>query len=371
MDVPNDGNPLPVHLERVVLNEFTYPDKDDLSDITIPSPDRYHGNALSGFLTFAHLPGMQCFDPESFDEDYDIAIIGATYDTGVSYRPGARFAPLAMRAGGTKRLYQSTYSPYKPGFTLNDVKIVDCGDPPMSPIDNRIALDQLYRAQRAALKHSVTNELRSKTPRIVTIGGDHTITFPSLKAVYEKYGRVSVIHFDSHLDTIDPYHMNKNVTEYAALNHGTFLHWAHENGFLAKDQNVHAGLRGWYELDSDVQRDSKQGFARIMARDLDQLGVEGVVSLIKNRVGDNLVYISVDIDVLDPAFAPLTGTVEPGGWSSRELLSVIDGLLGLPVVGADVVEISPPYDSNDVTVEVGLEVVRSLLTLMASTDIAY
>ncbi|ODV87890.1 hypothetical protein CANARDRAFT_173781 [[Candida] arabinofermentans NRRL YB-2248] len=357
---------LPINLKRLTTSTVQYPDKDDTSDLFPGMSDRYHGNALAGFLTFAHTPmESHCFDSNSLESvEYDIAIVGAPYDTGVSYRPGARYGPDGIRSA-TRRL-GATYSPFRPGFNVfnNWAKIVDCGNAPMTPIDNRIALDQLYRAERASLKHMTTEKNPGKHPRIMTLGGDHTITFSAIRAAYEKYGKVSVIHFDSHLDTVDPYHMNKNVTDYAALNHGTFLYWAHRKGYLT-DTNMHVGLRGWYEEPDDPKRDTTQSkFSKILARDIDSIGITGIIEKIKQRVGESYVYITFDIDVLDPAHAMATGTVEPGGFSTREALQILDGLQGLNVVGADICEVSPPFDVSEVTTQTAGEVVRSLLALM-------
>lgn len=344
----------------------TLRDKDDISDITPGKSDRYLGNPLSGYLSFAHSPLINCYTE---NEKFDIAIVGATFDTGVSFRPGARFGPMGIRAV-TKRMSKDSVSPFRKNFELfKKINVVDCGDPPMTPIDNRVALDQLYRAERAILKNKSLNPKLSSIPRVLTLGGDHTITLSCLRAVYEKWGKVSVIHFDSHLDTIDPYHMDNNVTEYAALNHGTFLHWAAKRGLISNNSNVHVGLRGYYENVNDTLRDSTIGFQRIFARDIDHRGTQGIVEQIKNRVGKKMVYISVDIDCLDPGFAPGTGTVEPGGFSTRELLTILDGLEGIPVVGADIVEVSPPYDSSEITQEAASEISRSLLGLMAVRNV--
>lgn len=346
--------------------EIRYPDKDDITDIVSGRSDRYVSNPLSGFLSFAHLPLTNCF---SGDTKFDIGIVGATFDTGVSFRPGSRFGPLGIRMA-TKRMSSGSVSPFRKNFNLfKEGKIVDCGDPPMTPIDNRIALDQLYRAERAILKTESKSPNLSRFSRILTLGGDHTITLSCLRAVYEKWGKVAVIHFDSHLDTIDPYQMNENVTEYAALNHGTFFHWAAKRGLISESKNVHVGLRGYYENLNDTQRDSAIGFERIMSREIDDIGIAGIVKRIKDRVGDSKVYITVDIDSLDPSSAPGTGTVEPGGFSSRELLTILDSLEGLEVIGADVVEVAPPYDTNEITTMVASEVARSLLGLMVITPV--
>lgn len=156
------------------------------------------------------------------------------------------------------------------------------------------------------------------------------------------------------------------------MNHGTFLHIAHEEGLISNHSSIHVGIRAplssrW----SDLANDAKCGFDIVTARDIDDIGVKGIIKRIKERVGDGNVYISVDIDVLDPAFAPATGTAEPGGWTTRELLSIIDGLSGLKVIGADVVEVAPAYDNTgEITCIAAAEVARSLITLMVDSPVA-
>ncbi|KAJ0306319.1 hypothetical protein COL516b_004777 [Colletotrichum fioriniae] len=155
------------------------------------------------------------------------------------------------------------------------------------------------------------------------------------------------------------------LTYVRGLNHGTFLHIAHEE-HLILNTSIHAGIRApLIRRKGDLRNDVRCGFEIITARDLDKLGAQGVISKLKERVGDSRVYISVDIDVLDPAFAPATGTAEPGGWSTRELLTILDGLEGLSIVGADVVEVAPAYDNNgETTVLAAAEIAYSLIDLM-------
>jgi agmatinase len=144
-------------------------------------------------------------------------------------------------------------------------------------------------------------------------------------------------------DTWDPSILGGGISHYAGINHGTFLHIAHEEGLLHANTSLHAGMR--CPLDGGVMpalgNDARCGFSVIRARDIDKVGIQGVIEGIRKRVKGTKVYISVDIDVLDPAFAPATGTAEVGGWSTRELLSIIDGLSGLEIVGGDVVEVAP------------------------------
>lgn len=177
-----------------------------------------------------------------------------------------------------------------------------------------------------------------RPPRIITLGGDHTTTLPALRSTHAHWGPVSVIHFDSHIDTWDPSVIGGGLSHYAGVNHGTFLHIAHEEG-LVLNSSAHAGIRAPVaNRKYDLKHDRECGFRIVTAREIDKVGTEGVIKALRERVRGTKVYISVDIDVLDPAFAPATGTAEVGGWTTRELLTILDGLSGLEVVGADVGE---------------------------------
>ncbi|SCU78550.1 LANO_0A03290g1_1 [Lachancea nothofagi CBS 11611] len=340
-----------------------YPDDDLSSDLQL----------FSGIVSFAHVPMARCFEQRSSKKapKYDIAIVGAPFDTSVSYRPGARFGPNSLRQGS--RRLGGGYLPVRgfPGSKLRQLdpynagyKIVDCGDVPMTPFDNRIALNQLYRGQRAIYNKTTVKD-GLKVPKVITLGGDHTVTLMALRAAYEHNGPVAVIHFDSHIDTWDPRVLGGGITKTQSINHGTFLHFAHEWGYLAAEKSMHVGIRAPFIMKSDEKHDQDCGFEKIVARDFDILGFKEIVKKIKERVADLPVYITVDIDVLDIAVAPGTGTPEPGGLTSRELLTVLDGLEGLNVIGADVVEVSPAFDSNgEITSIVAAQVVDSFLGLM-------
>lgn len=346
-----------------------FPDNDDTTDILSRS-------LFGGIVTFGGFNGMSCFDPSSFNSPIDIAIVGAPFDTGTSYRPGARFGPEAMRLAAKRLLVGVTpvrgsksdsklrhVNPYD--RRTHNLSIVDCGDVPMTPFDNRYALNQLYRGQRAIHNHTTGNS-SFPLPKIITMGGDHTITLIALKLAYEKYGKVAVLHFDSHIDTWNPKVLGGGYSDYMSLNHGTFLHYAAENGYLETGKCFHLGLRAPYILpEYDIEHDKKCGFNTFTARDLDTLGVAKMVNQIKKTIGDLPVYISVDIDVLDPANAPGTGTMEIGGWTGRELLTILDALEGLNIIGADVVEVSPPFDTNsEVTSLAATAVIDSILGLI-------
>ena len=149
-----------------------------------------------------------------------------------------------------------------------------------------------------------TTPSKGHVPRIVVLGGDHTTTLSALRSTYDRFGAVSVIHFDSHLDTWDPKVLGGDLSQYAGVNHGTFLHIAHEEGLIL-NSSIHAAVRAPMVRDKeDLHNDQRCGFAVIKARDIDLIGAQGVIDALKKRVGDTRVYISVDIDSLDPAFAP-------------------------------------------------------------------
>lgn len=226
------------------------------------------------------------------------------------------------------------------------------------------------------------------------LGGDHTVTLAALRSTIDHWGVVNVIHFDSHIDTWDPTRLGGGITDYASVNHGTFLHIAHEEGLISNGSSIHAGIRAPLgSQHKDLDNDAQCGFQIITARDIDELGAKGVIKKLKERTGTGNVYITVDIDVLDPvsisyplppspkpnfdiqtdvrqAFAPATGTAEPGGWTTRELLTILDGLAGMNVIGADVVEVAPVYDNNgETTCLAAAEVARSLIGLMVAKPV--
>ncbi|KAK3623221.1 hypothetical protein LTR56_021701 [Elasticomyces elasticus] len=311
---------------------------------------------FSGISTFAHLPHTRCL--QNPDVEYDIAILGAPFDTAVSYRPGARFGPRAIRAASAR---QTSFRGYNPRAGLNPyqdwAKIIDCGDIPITPFDNGLALRQMTEAF-TNLAHSVapkdsaesTISYRRK-PKLLTLGGDHSIALPTLRALNKIYGNVAVVHFDAHLDTwhpakypsawVDP----NNPSEQSFFTHGTMFWVAHNESLILPNKSVHAGLRTRLSGIGDNEDDDTQGWVRIACDDIDDLGVKGVAERIMGHVGtETPVYLSIDIDVIDPGLAPGTGTPEPGGWTTRELIRVLRAIEGMNVVGADIVEVAPAYD---------------------------
>ncbi|KAM0285301.1 hypothetical protein ACHAQH_001490 [Verticillium albo-atrum] len=330
---------------------------------------KWGGVPFTGIGSFAHLKYIKCLTTPS--ELYDIAIIGAPFDTAVSYRPGARFGPRAIRQASAR---QTSFRGYNPRAGINPYQswatVLDCGDIPITPMDNGIALQQMTEAfaelgNRRPLSSSV------RRPKLVTLGGDHSLALPALRALREIYGQpIRVLHFDAHLDT---WHPSKYPSAWTPtpFNHGSMFWLAGTEGLLSNattGPSVHAGLRTRLSGTdaSDNDDDTAQNWVRIAADDMDDLGTAGVVSRIMETLGtEDPVYLSVDIDVLDPAFAPGTGTPEPGGWTTRELIRVLRGVEGLNVVGADVVEVSPAYQgAGEETALAAAQVVYEVLSSM-------
>ncbi|TRM59893.1 hypothetical protein BD626DRAFT_506782 [Schizophyllum amplum] len=327
----------------------------------------------SGPLSFGHMPYTRCLEDAS--AKFDIAVFGFPFDTTVSYRPGARFGPFGIRTAS--RWVHSTIYPLAWGKSPSELgaEIIDCGDVPLTPFDNEKALDQMESAYTTLLGRPVASDANATTitarsaslsldgrphPAIVTLGGDHTITLPILRSLSKYYGKISVIHFDSHFDTG---RMGNSSTKYERVMHGSYFSVAYEEGHMTNN-SIHGGIRQKMRDQSTIQQDEEVGFQVISAEDLDDYGLETVVSTIRSRVGDGPVYLSLDIDVIDPAFAPATGTPEAGGWTVREMKRIIRGLTGLNFVGADLVEVAPSYDNADVTSIVASDLVYDFLVMM-------
>jgi agmatinase len=294
----------------------------------------------AGPSTFAMLPRI---DEVS---DVDVAVVGVPFDAGVSYRPGARFGPSHVRE--SSRLLR----PYNPAVDVEPFaaqQVVDAGDIAANPFDIGAAIEQIENGAR---------DLLERAGRILTIGGDHAIALPLLRAMAARHGPVAVVHFDAHLDTWDTYFG-------AAYTHGTPFRRASEEGLVDRSGCLHVGTRGPLYAVQDLVDDAALGFQVVPSVEMDDLGARGVVERIRDRVGDRPVYVSVDIDVLDPAFAPGTGTPEAGGLTSRELLAVLRGFGDLDVVGADIVEVAPAYDHAQVTGIAASHVGYELLSAMA------
>jgi agmatinase len=295
---------------------------------------------FAGPATFARLPRR---------EDVgvcDVAVLGIPFDSGVTYRPGARFGPHGVRAAS--RLLRA----YHPGLDVQPFaaqQVADVGDVACNPFDIAEAIAQIEAAADEVLK-SVSH--------LLSIGGDHTIALPLLRVMRRRHGPLALLHFDAHLDTWDTYFG-------AAYTHGTPFRRAWEEGLLLEDQATHVGIRGPLFSPDDLVDDARFGFEIVTAMDVLDEGRRVIADRVRNRLSGAPVYVSIDIDVLDPAFAPGTGTPEAGGLTSRELLGILRGLAGIKLVGADIVEVAPPFDQADVTAVAASHVAYELLALFA------
>lgn len=296
----------------------------------------------AGPATFARLPRVDQV------EHVDIAVVGIPFDSGVSYRPGARFGPTAIREAS--RLLR----PYNPGqgvapFSL--AQVADAGDLAVNPFDISAAIDEIETAAR---------RFGEAGTRLVTLGGDHTIALPLLRAATASHGSVALLHFDAHLDTWDTYFG-------APYTHGTPFRRAVEEGLLDRDAISHVGIRGPLYSAEDLTGDQRLGFGIVSTTDVSREGTGWTVDLLRERIGDRPLYVSIDIDVLDPAHAPGTGTPEAGGLTSRELIEILRGLAGTNLIGADVVEVAPAYDHAEITAVAASHVAYELVSLLSTT----
>jgi agmatinase len=297
---------------------------------------------FAGPDTFARLPRLDDVGRAA------VGIVGIPFDSGTSYRSGARFGPAAIRAGS------KLLRPYHPGLDVlpwAGHQVADAGDIACNPFDVREAVASIDAGARS---------LADRVDRLVVLGGDHTVALPMLRALHARRGPVALVHFDAHLDTWDTYFG-------MPFTHGTPFRRAFEEGLLVRDRSVHVGIRGPLYASTDLAEDAAMGFAVLSTADVARVGVDEIVARVRERVGDTPVYLSVDIDVLDPAHAPGTGTPEPGGLTTRELQFILRGLDGLDLAGGDVVEVAPAYDHAELTALAAANVAYEYLGLFART----
>lgn len=293
--------------------------------------------------TFARLPREQDV------EHCDVAVLGAPFDGGATFRPGARFGPAAIREAS---LLLRPYNEALDTSPFEAAQLVDAGDAAPNPIDIHAAHQAIEARAR---------ELRERGALVLGLGGDHSVTLPLVRATAAAHGPLALIQLDAHTDTWDSY-FDAKVT------HGTIFRRAAEEGLIDPSRSVQIGLRGSLYGPDDLAENGDLGFHTLLARDFDARGgAAGALELIAERVSGPA-YVTVDVDVLDPAFAPGTGTPEAGGLSSRELLAIVRGLgaAGVEIAAADVVEVAPAYDHGQITAIAAANVAYDLLTLLAA-----
>lgn len=294
---------------------------------------------FAGPPTFARLPRIDEV------ERADVAVVGVPFDGGVSYRPGARFGPGHIRQAS--RLLR----PYNPAIDVEPFgaqQVVDAGDIACTPFDIEAAVSQIEEGATA---------LASAGMRLLTLGGDHTIALPLLRTLAKRGGPVAVLHFDAHLDTWDTYFG-------APYTHGTPFRRASEEGLIDLAHSMHVGIRGPLYAATDLPDSERLGFVTVDCADVELQGLSAAVDRMRERLGAVPIYVSVDVDVLDPAHAPGTGTPEAGGLTSRELLVMLRALADLDVVSADIVEVAPAYDHAELTGIAAAHIAYELLSVM-------
>jgi agmatinase len=295
---------------------------------------------FAGPSTFARLPRSDQV------ERVDVAVLGAPFDSGVSYRPGARFGPTHIRSAS--RLLR----PYNPALDVEPfglMQVADAGDMTINPFHIEAAIGQVEEQ---------AGSWTAGGSRLLTLGGDHTIALPLLRCMAREHGPIAVLHFDAHLDTWDTYFG-------APYTHGTPFRRAAEEGLVDPTGSVHVGIRGPLYDRMDLQDDAGLGFQVLTGRQFARERLDSLIDRVLTRLDGKPVYVSVDIDVLDPAHAPGTGTPEAGGLTSRELLELIRALDGASLVGADIVEVAPAYDHAEITGVAASHVAYELLSVMA------
>jgi len=277
----------------------------------------------------------------------DAVVYGIPFDTATSYRTGPRFGPEAIRSAS------ALIRPYNPGLDVNVVEslsIVDRGDVPVSPGDTERTYAQIEEALAPVVAAGAFP---------AAMGGDHSITLAELRAIAKRHGPLALVQLDSHGDTWEQYFGQPYF-------HGTTFKRAAEEGLLDTAASVQAGMRGSLYGAEDLQAARDLGFTVLTTDELRELGPAGYGELVLGKVGTRPVFVSFDIDFLDPAFAPGTGTPEVGGFSTAEALAFLRALRGIRLAGCDVVEVSPPYDGpGQQTALAGANVLYDLLALRA------
>ncbi|NOH98270.1 agmatinase [Vibrio sp. 99-70-13A1] len=291
----------------------------------------------SNSMSFMRQPYLR--NPVS--SDADLVVLGVPLDMATSGRPGARMGPDAIRRASVNLAWEGNKFPWD--FNVFDrAKVIDAGD---LVFDCGDAEDFTYRLEAA------TNEILKSGKTMLALGGDHFITLPILRAYAKYHGEMALIHFDAHTDTY------ANGSNY---DHGTMFYHAPNEGLISPKHSVQIGIRTEYDKQD-------HGFNVINAMEANDLSADDIVARIRDIIGDKPVYVTFDIDCLDPAFAPGTGTPVCGGLNSDKVLKILRGLAGVNIVGMDVVEVSPPYDHSDLTALAGATVALELMYAWASS----
>ena len=294
--------------------------------------------AFVGIPTFMRQPANQNLD------DIDVAIVGIPFDSGAtSFRSGTRMGPRKIRE------YSLAMWGYNRALNvgpLDVLKLVDYGDIAVEPANIETTIEIISKEVQTIVNAGV---------KVISLGGDHSISYPLLKAHAAKYGPLAVVHFDSHSDTEEGYY-----------NHGTPFADAYRAGLIDTNAHIKVGIRGPLYHSDELKNAENQGARILTIERCFEDGIPAVIEKIQKVVGEKKVYVSLDIDVVDPAYAPGTGTPEVGGFTSYQIMQLVRGLKGLDTVGFDLVEVSPPYDSpGEITSILAANLAFEFLSLLA------
>lgn len=305
-----------------------------------PPRDPFVSPRFGQIATFMLLPVAQSA------EGLDVALLGIPYDGGVSYRTGARFGPRAVREQSS---LIRTWNPVLKVHPFQRLRVADCGDVDVVPISIERTYAQIERAIDAVVGAGAMP---------LVVGGDHSVTLPILRSLARRHGRLSLVHFDAHPDTWDQYFGSRFF-------HGTPFRRAVEEDLLDPRRMIQVGIRGPVYGPEDFAFHDEHGIEVVRIEAVKERGLEWVAGRF-GRLRGGPVYCSFDIDAVDPAFAPATGTPEVGGLTSYEAVALVRALAGLNLVGADVVEVSPPYDGpGQVTALLAANLMFELVSVMA------
>ncbi len=307
-------------------------------------PDASAAPRYTGLRTFARLPHVEL--PRN---DVDAAVVGVPFDTATSFRSGARFGPEAIRSAS---ILLRPYHPVHGIDVFGALSAVDGGDLEITPGNARRSAEQIAAGLQPLLESGIVP---------LVLGGDHSIVLGELRAQAAVHGPVGLVLLDAHADTWDQYYGERYF-------HGTPFRRAVEEGLLAPDRSLLAGMRGPLYSAEDVEQPREMGFEVIDGEELEQISAADYSRRVRARIGHGPTFMSFDIDVLDPSVAPGTGTPEIAGLHARQALSLLRALAGIKFTGFDLVEVSPPYDTpGQVTALHAAAVAYEMLALLAVT----
>jgi agmatinase len=295
---------------------------------------------FSGIKTFMRLPHV------TTTEGVDVAIVGVPFDTGASYRVGARFGPEAIRSVSALLRHHNEVLDVS---IFDHCSVVDYGDLPVNPGYIEDSYKMIEEGLLPILDGGVTP---------IMLGGDHSVTLPELRAMAKRHGPVALILLDSHTDTGDK-RFGRRYT------HGTPFRRAVEEELILVDHSIQAGMRGSIYSRDSLNDARKMGFDLVTSVEAQEQGINELIRRIRERTGDAKAFVSFDIDFVDPAYAPGTGTPEVGGFTSSEALRVVRGLKGLDLIGFDLVEVLPQHDPSQITALLAANIVYEFISLIA------